>query len=148
MRKNWPPWLLTVSSRWAHGDQNGHSQPWPGPWPGPWLSCDLAVTEPWWQLAMTCQSENFIVPSGQWVFTLVRQTELIYITQTLLWFSCQDFLNQFRLQYMYIRHSYSLLEHCLLFVDFVKIGPLTVQWPKILWLQISRAVKQSLHYLE
>ena len=33
--KNWPPW--------AHGDQNGHSQPWPGPW----LSCDLAVTEPW-----------------------------------------------------------------------------------------------------
>ena len=30
-KKNWPPWLLTVSSWWA----------------GLWLSCDWAVTEPW-----------------------------------------------------------------------------------------------------
>ena len=43
MRKNWPPWLLTVISWWAHGDQNRHSQPWPGPW----LSCDWAVIELW-----------------------------------------------------------------------------------------------------
>ena len=45
---------LTVNSRWAHGDQNGHSQPWLSRDQGrdwavtsPWLSCDLAVTEPW-----------------------------------------------------------------------------------------------------
>ena len=41
-KKNWPPWLLTVSSPWAHRDQAVTE-----PWPGPWLSCDLAVTEPW-----------------------------------------------------------------------------------------------------
>ena len=35
--------VLTVSSWWAHGDQNGHCQPWPGLW----LSCDLALTKPW-----------------------------------------------------------------------------------------------------
>ena len=39
--KNWPPWLLTVSSLWPKW-----SQPVTEPWPGPWLSCDLAVTEP------------------------------------------------------------------------------------------------------
>ena len=38
---------------WAHGDPNGHSQPWPSrDWAViilkmPWLSCDLAVTELW-----------------------------------------------------------------------------------------------------
>ena len=26
--KKWTPWLLTVSSLWADGDQNGPSQPW------------------------------------------------------------------------------------------------------------------------
>ena len=54
MRKNWPPWLLTVSSPWAHGEFTVSSR-WPKwsqpavtePWPGPWLSCDLAVTSPW-----------------------------------------------------------------------------------------------------
>ena len=61
-------------SLWVHGDQNGHSQPWPGPllscdlaltelwsywrchdWAvtSPWLSCDLAVTELWPLLAVT-----------------------------------------------------------------------------------------------
>ena len=52
--KNWPPWLLTVSSRWAHRELTVGSR-WPKwsqpavtePWPGSWLSCDLAVTEPW-----------------------------------------------------------------------------------------------------
>ena len=52
--KNWPPWLLTVSSQWAHRELNVSSR-WPKwsqpavtePWPGPWLSCDLAVTDPW-----------------------------------------------------------------------------------------------------
>ena len=41
--KNWPPWLLTVSSRWPKWSQPAMTEPWPGPW----LSCDLAVTEPW-----------------------------------------------------------------------------------------------------
>ena len=62
--------LATVSSRWAHGDQNGHSQPWLSRDLGrdwavpsrdwaviilkmPWLSCDLAVTELWPLLAVT-----------------------------------------------------------------------------------------------
>ena len=48
--KKMSPWLLTVSSRWAHGKFTVSSR-----WPklsqpaltGPWLSCDLAVTEPW-----------------------------------------------------------------------------------------------------
>ena len=52
--KNWPPWLLTVSSPWARGELTVSSR-WPKwsqpavtePWPWPWLSCDLAVTEPW-----------------------------------------------------------------------------------------------------
>ena len=43
--KNWPPWLLTVSSPWAHGDQNGHSQPWLSRDLG--RRCDLPVTELW-----------------------------------------------------------------------------------------------------
>ena len=34
---------LTVSSPWAHRDQNGHSQPWLGRD----LGCDWAVTVPW-----------------------------------------------------------------------------------------------------
>ena len=37
--KNWPPWLLTVSSRWPKWSQPAVTEPW--------LSCDLAVTEPW-----------------------------------------------------------------------------------------------------
>ena len=41
--KKWPPWLLTVSSRWPKWSQPAVTEPWPGPW----LSCDLAVTEPW-----------------------------------------------------------------------------------------------------
>ena len=41
--KNWPPWLLTVSSPWPKWSQPAVTEPWPGPW----LSCDLAVTEPW-----------------------------------------------------------------------------------------------------
>ena len=50
-------------SQWAHCDQNGHSQPWPGPWLSCdlaviilkmlWLSCDLAVNELWPLLAVT-----------------------------------------------------------------------------------------------
>ena len=52
--KNWPPWLLTVSSQWAHREITVCSR-WPiwsqpavtEPWPGPWLSWDLAATEPW-----------------------------------------------------------------------------------------------------
>ena len=53
----WAHRELTLSSPWAQGDQNGHSQPWPGPWLScdlaviilkmPWLSCDLAMTELW-----------------------------------------------------------------------------------------------------
>ena len=38
--KNWPPWLLTVSSPWAYRDQNGHSQLWLSHD----LCCDWAVT--------------------------------------------------------------------------------------------------------
>ena len=41
--KTWPPWLLTVSSRWPKWSQPAVIELWPGPW----LSCDLAVTEPW-----------------------------------------------------------------------------------------------------
>ena len=49
-KKNWPPWLLTVSSQWTHCELTVSSR-WPKwsqpavtePWPGPWLSCDLAV---------------------------------------------------------------------------------------------------------
>ena len=60
--KNWPPWLLTVTSWWVHGDQNGHSQPWPGPW----LSCDLAVTEPW----LSCDlAVTELWPSRDWAVT-------------------------------------------------------------------------------
>ena len=43
LRKKWPPWLLTVSSRWPKWSQPAVTEPWPGPW----LSCDLAVTELW-----------------------------------------------------------------------------------------------------
>ena len=42
-KRNWPPWLLTVSSRWPKWSQPAVTELWPGPW----LSCDLAVTEPW-----------------------------------------------------------------------------------------------------
>ena len=42
-KKKWPPWLLTVSSRWPKWSQPAVTEPWPGSW----LSCDLAVTEPW-----------------------------------------------------------------------------------------------------
>ena len=66
--KNWPTWLLTVSSRWPKWSQPAVTEPWPGPWlscdpavteprsywrcsqpavTSPWLSCDLAVTELW-----------------------------------------------------------------------------------------------------
>ena len=66
--KNWPPWLLTVSSRWAHRELTvtkmvTASRDWAVTWavielwPSrdwaviilkmPWLSCDLAVTELW-----------------------------------------------------------------------------------------------------
>ena len=41
--KNWPSWLLMVSSRWPKWSQPAVTEPWPGPW----LSCGLAVTEPW-----------------------------------------------------------------------------------------------------
>ena len=41
--KNWPPWLLTVSSRWPKWSQPAVNEPCLRPW----LSCDLAVTEPW-----------------------------------------------------------------------------------------------------
>ena len=40
--KNWPPWLLTVSSRWPKWSQPAVTEPWPGPW----LSCDLAPENP------------------------------------------------------------------------------------------------------
>ena len=46
MRKKRPPWLLTVSSQWAHGELTVSSAVTES-WPGPWLSRDLAVTEPW-----------------------------------------------------------------------------------------------------
>ena len=74
-------------SPWAHGDQNGHSQPWLSrdmgrdwavtePWSYwrcrdwavtlPWLSCDLAVTELWprrdW--AVTSPSRDWAVIIG------------------------------------------------------------------------------------
>ena len=66
--KNWPPWLLTVSSQWAHRELTltkmvPTSRDWAVTWavtelwPSrdwaviilrmPWLSCDLAVTELW-----------------------------------------------------------------------------------------------------
>ena len=45
--KNWPPWLLIVSSRWAHGDLMESSRRPKWAVTEPWLSCDLAVTEPW-----------------------------------------------------------------------------------------------------
>ena len=46
MIKKRPPWLLTVSSQWAHGELTVSSAVTES-WPGPWLSRDLAVTEPW-----------------------------------------------------------------------------------------------------
>ena len=66
--KNWPPWLLTVSSPWVHGELTvtkmvTASRDWAMTWAvielwprrdrrdwavtSPWLSCDLAVTELW-----------------------------------------------------------------------------------------------------
>ena len=58
--KNWPPWLVTVISRWPKWSQPAMTEPWPGPWlscdlavTSPWLSCDLAVTELWPSLAVT-----------------------------------------------------------------------------------------------
>ena len=73
-KKKWPPWLLTVSSRWAHRElmvtkMVTASRDWAMTWavielwPSrdwaviilkmPWLSCDLAVTELWPLLAVT-----------------------------------------------------------------------------------------------
>ena len=56
-------------SRWAHGDQNGHSQPWLEPWPGPWLSCDLAVTEPWSPWLSCDLAVTELWPSRDWAVT-------------------------------------------------------------------------------
>ena len=68
---NWPPWLLTVSSQWAHRELTvtkmiTASRAWAVTWAVielwprrdwavtyPWLSCDLAVTELWPLLAVT-----------------------------------------------------------------------------------------------
>ena len=85
---------LTVSSLWAHGDQNCHNQPWLSrdlghdwavtePWSYwrcrdwavtlPWLSCDLAVTELWprrdW--AVTSPSRDWAVIIGPGAVTTV-----------------------------------------------------------------------------
>ena len=51
--KKWPPWLLTVSSRWPKWSQPAVTEPWLSCdlaviiLKMPWLSCDLAVTELW-----------------------------------------------------------------------------------------------------
>ena len=92
--KNWPPWLLTVSSRWPKWSQPAMTEPWPGPWlrcdlavtelwsywrcrdwavTSPWLSCDLAVTELWprrdW--AVTTPSRDWAVIIGPGAVTTV-----------------------------------------------------------------------------
>ena len=72
-KKNWPPWLLTVSLPWARGELTVNSW-WPKwsqpavtePWPGPWLSCDIAVTEPW----LSCDlAVTELWPSRDWAVT-------------------------------------------------------------------------------
>ena len=96
--KNWPPWLLTVSSRWAHRELTVSSR-WPKwsqpavtePWPGPWLSCDLvwlsrdrrdwAVTSPrpshdW---AVTLPSRDWAVIIGPGAVTTVVTVSMYFL---------------------------------------------------------------------
>ena len=63
--KNWPPWLLTVSSRWPKWSQPAVTEPWPGPW----LSCDLAVTEPWSYWRCRDWAVTSLWPSRDWAVT-------------------------------------------------------------------------------
>ena len=92
--KKWPSWLLTVSSPWAHVDQNGHSQPW--------LSRDLgrdwAVTQPWLSRDHT---EDAVIelwrrrdwavtsPSRDWVVIIGPGAVTTVVTVSSRWAYCE-----------------------------------------------------------
>ena len=100
--KNWPPWMLIVSSQWAHREltvtkmvtaSRDSAVTWAviELWPSrdwaviilkmPWLSCDLAVTELWprcdW--AVTSPSRDWAVIIGPGAVTTV-------VTMSSRWF--------------------------------------------------------------